>query len=151
MVEDQRSEVVDAVTDGEAGARALVHPRRQTAVAHLARVRPRGVQDRAAGPVDGPGVVAVERPEVVGVGSELRADVGQPFPAAADPEDLVAHLGRAVDDALDDGVEARDVAAAGQDPDALQRGHSRDMLARGPLIGRLRFGAARGDPAGVVC
>ena len=116
VVEDQRRQVVDAVAD----LVAAPAPRRPSTAAGprpriFARVRPRGVEDRAAGPVDRPGVDPVERSEVVGIELGAGPDVGQALPAAADAEDLVAGLGRPVDDALDDGVETRDVAAAGED------------------------------------
>ena len=68
VVEDPRREVVQVVADGVARPVGLAHPRRQAGGAHLARVRPRGVEDRPAGPLDRPGVGPVERPEV-GVGS----------------------------------------------------------------------------------
>ena len=90
----------------------------------LPRVGPRGVEHRAAGPVDGPRVDAVEGHDVARVGRARRALVGQALPAAADAEDLVAELGGAVGDALDDAVEAGDVAAAGQDADASWLGPS---------------------------
>ena len=49
--------------------------------------------------------------------------VGQALPAAADADDLVAELVGAVGDALDDAVEAGDVAAPGEDADAWFLGH----------------------------
>ena len=90
---------------------------------HLARVRARRVEHRAAGPVDRPGVDPVERPDVLRVELGPGSLVGQALPAAADAEDLVAELGRAVDDALDDRVEAGDVAAAGEDADPSRCSH----------------------------
>ena len=74
----------------------------------------------------------VERAEVAlaaAVGG-ARLDVGQALPAATDAEDVVAGLGRSIDDALDDGVEAGDVAAAGQDGDAFRSRHGAGILLR---------------------
>ena len=127
VVEDERRQVVACrrPTRSRRELAASIHggsPRSRI----FARVRPRGVEDRAAGAVDRPGVVPVERAEVVGVGAGAGPDVGQALPAAADADDVVADLGGAVDDALDDGVEAGDVAAAGQDPDPLHLGHRRE-------------------------
>ena len=71
-------------------------------------------------------------------GSRLAAAalVGQALPAAPDAEDLVAEVGGAVDDALDDRVEAGDVAAAGEDADPPRCCHVRAPL--GPPAGRRR-------------
>ena len=124
VVEDPRRQVVQVVADRVAGALGLAHPRRQAGAAHLAHVRPRGVKDGPAGPLDRPGVRPVERSEVGLVGLGTGPEMGEPLPAAADAEGGVAGLGRAVDDALDDGVEAGDVAAAGQDRDAFRFGHA---------------------------
>ena len=79
-----------------------------------------------AGAIDRPRVAPVERPQVVGVELAARLDVGQALPAAADADDLDAELGGAVGDALDDGVEARHVAAAREHPDPLRHGHGAD-------------------------
>ena len=45
-------------------------------------------------------------------------DVGQPLPATTDPERRVAGFRGTVDDALDDCVEARDIAPAREYRDA---------------------------------
>ena len=116
------------VADRVAGALRLVHPRRQPGGRHLARVRPRGVEDRPAGPLDRPRVDPVERAEVVAGRPGRRPEVGQPFPSPADAEGRVARLRGAVDDALDDGVEAGHVAAAGEDRDPFWFGHAGAML-----------------------
>ena len=100
-----------------------VEPGGQRRGLHLARVRARGVEHRAAGPVDRPGVDPVEDADVLGVELGAAALVGQALPAAADADDLVAELGRAVDDALDDRVEAGNVAAAGEDADPSRCSH----------------------------
>jgi hypothetical protein len=73
---------------------------------------------RSAGAVDRPGVPAVERPDVLLVKVGARPHVGQGLPAPAEADHLEAELGGAIDDALDDGVEAGDVAAPGEDADA---------------------------------
>ena len=123
MVEDERRQVVDALDVGlrDSGPGTCRRARRGRPAARIFRGFVREVC-RIVPPVRSMVrvFVAVERPQVVGVEAELRPDVGQALPAATDPEDVVARLGRPVDDALDDGVEAGDVAAAGQDPDALR-------------------------------
>ena len=52
-------------------------------------------------------LIAVEDAHVLGIRLRAAPLVGQPLPASPDADDLVAELGRAVDDALDDRVEAR--------------------------------------------
>ena len=71
------------------------------------------------------------------VGQGIEAEVGQALPAAADADDLVADLGRPVDDRLDDRVQARDVAAAGQDSDPSRSTHGAGIvpLGRGSGVG----------------
>jgi hypothetical protein len=59
----------------------------------------------------------VERPDVVRIGSRSTRRWVRPSQPRRMPSDLVADLGGAIDDALDDGVQARDVATAGQDRD----------------------------------
>ncbi len=112
----------------------------QRRLRHLPGVRARGMEHRAAGPVDGPGVHAIEGHDIARVGDRPGDLVRQPFPAPADAHDLVAEVGRAIGDALDDAVEAGDVPASGQDADASGAGHG------GPLrVGwyRGRRGACR--------
>ncbi len=114
---------------------------------HLGRVRPRRVEDGAAGAVDGARVLAAERQEVPRAARRLlEVQVGEALPAEPDPDHLDAVLGAPVGDALDDRVEARDVSAAGEDADALDR-HA------GMLTGSRRAGAktergAAGRPRG---
>src|SRR5205814_4983477 len=78
----------------------------------LVRVRPRRADDRAAARQD-PGDLA--RPE------RLQHSVDEPAPAVPDAEDVVAARERAARNRADDGVEARAVAAAGEDPDVHRR------------------------------
>jgi len=98
--------------------------RRQAIALHPGRVRARRVQHRPAGAVDGPRVREVERQDVfaieIGAGRKIR----ESQPAATDPQHLEAELGRAIHDALDDRVQARNVTAAGEDPDAACSWHS---------------------------
>ena len=77
------------------------------------------MQHRAAAAVDGAGVGAGQRhqPGRV-VGARRRHDVEQGGPPELEAEDLVAGLFHAADEALDRHVEARHVAAAGEDADA---------------------------------
>ena len=76
-----------------------------------------------AGAVDGARGDAVERHDVLVVERGARPLVGQALPAATDAADLEAQLGRAIRDALDDAVEAGDVAAPGEDADPAWPGH----------------------------
>ena len=62
---------------------------------------------------------AIELAQVAATVLERRVHVGQALPPAADPDRLPAELGGPVHDALDDRVEARDIAAAGEDRDAF--------------------------------
>src|SRR5262249_20811307 len=88
-------------------------------LAHLRRVGATRMQHRAAAPVDGAGVGAVERDDVVRPALRvLEIDVGETLPAAPEPDHLEVVLAAAVGDALDHCVEAGHVAAAGQNPDA---------------------------------
>ena len=87
--------------------------------ADLGRSDPAGVEDGAAVAVDGPGVLAVQLEHVPGLaGRVVEVHVGEPLEALADAHHLEAVLPAPVDDALDDRVQARDVAAAGEDSDA---------------------------------
>ena len=93
---------------------------RQLIDTNARRVGAGGVQEGAAGPVDSPGVLAVQRQHELRIETVLEVGVGKTHPAAADANDLVvAGSGSAVDHRLDDGVETGNVAAAGEDPDAL--------------------------------
>ncbi len=123
VLEHERGQVVEVLAAGVPGGSGGRQPGRQGLAPHLARVRPRGVEPGPAGPVDRPGVGPIEVAEVVGVELRPRSSVGQALPAAADPDDVVAELGRPVDDALDDRIEPGDVAASGQDADPSGPGH----------------------------
>ncbi len=118
VLEHDGREVVDARARLERREPIVRHDRRELAGPHLRGVRAARVEGRAAGPVDGPGVHAVERADVVGVRVGARPHVGQGLPAAAEPDHLEAELGGAIDDALDDRVEAGNVAAPGEDADS---------------------------------
>jgi hypothetical protein len=87
--------------------------------AHPARVGPGGVEEGAAGAVDRPHHLGGEIDEVVGEGAGIvGVGVEQAAPAAADADNLVT-LGRhPIDDRLDAGIQAGNVAAAGQDSDS---------------------------------
>ena len=97
---------------------------RELAGLHLAGVSARGMQPRTAGSVDRAGVVPIERNHVALIKPGAGLHVGEAFPAAPDAVDLVADLGRAIDDALDDGIQSGNVAAAGEDADAKGSSHS---------------------------
>ena len=86
---------------------------------HLGRVRAARVEERAAGPVDGARVVARERQHVPRAARGIvEIEVREPLPPAADADRPRRRGRRPVDDALDDGVQAGDVAPAREDPDA---------------------------------
>ena len=57
-------------------------------------------------------------------------NTGQAFPAATDADDFEAQFGGFVHDGLDDGVEAGNVAAPGENADAADSGHVRDLSRR---------------------
>src|SRR5450759_4579425 len=76
------------------------------------------MQPGAAGAIDRARVDSIERHDVVSIQAGARLHVCQAFPAAPDAHDLVAKLSCAIDDAFDDGIEAGDVAASGEDADA---------------------------------
>ena len=119
-------QVVPIVTGRVAGNIGLRQTRWEPVTGHAARVGTRGVEDGAAGAVDGTRAAAVQRSDVLGRGTAigLQGGVGQTLPAAADAQHLVADLGRPVHHALDDRVEPRHVTPAGQDTDALRGWHA---------------------------
>ena len=117
VVEHDGREVVGPVGAREPRALRFADERGEPVHLHLAGIRARGVEDGATGAVDRPSVRAVERPDVLRIGLRAGPHVGEALPATADTEHLVAQLARAVDDALDDRVEPRDVAPTGQDAD----------------------------------
>jgi hypothetical protein len=106
-------------------------PRRQGALLHPRWIGPGGVEDRSARSIDRPRRLTVEGPEVLGVEPIAGLQVRQALPAAPDADDLHAQLGRAVGDALDDRVESRHVAAAGQHADSSRTRHTNQMVATG--------------------
>jgi hypothetical protein len=128
ILEHQRGQVVPVVAGGQARGAPVVQPGRERGLAHGRWVGARGVQHRPTGPIDGPRADPIQGAEEAAAVVARRVDVGQPLPAAADAESLPADLAGAVDDALDDRIQARDVAAAGEDSDALD--HVRSHAAR---------------------
>ena len=117
--EHERAEIVATVVAAE--ALGPLEPGGQPPLLDARRVEPRGVQDGSAGAIDGVRALAGEHAGVLLVAVDLAA-VGKAHPAAADADHLEPHLGAAVDDRLDHRVEARHVAAAGEDPDASIHG-----------------------------
>src|SRR6266446_5118704 len=101
IFEDNGSEVVVFAVEGKLfdaiGGNALG----EFGFGHFARVGARGVEDSAAGAIDGASVFAVERANV-GVGGVGRIHVGEAFPSLADADHGTAKFGGAVDDGLDD-------------------------------------------------
>jgi hypothetical protein len=82
----------------------------------LAGIGARGMKDRAAGPVDAVNRVAVQHDGMVPKGLlVLGIDMQRPGPAAAEAERVPAEFLGPGDDGFDAGVEAGNVAPAGQD------------------------------------
>ena len=89
---------------------------------HFGRVGAARVQHGATAPVDGAGVLTVQRDDVVGpAGRVLEVQVRERLPAATEAEDLDVVLAAAVGNALDHRVETGDVAATSENADALLR------------------------------
>src|SRR5919198_4628622 len=99
----------------------------QRAAGHLRRIRAGAVKHRPAGSVDCAGRAPIERANPVSPVVGSKRQVGEPLPAASDSEHLPTELRAAIDDALDDRVQAWDVTTAGQDPDAR---HGLPMMPR---------------------
>ena len=119
VLEDEGREVELVLADAHLLTTFVVQPVRQPRRTHRRRVGPRGVEDGAAGPIDGPRAGPVEVPQEPATIVEIGVHVGQPLPAAPDAQRFPANLARAVHDALDDRVQARNIAPAGEDSDAF--------------------------------
>src|SRR5712692_1903854 len=73
-------------------------------------------------PVDGARVLTVERNNVAApAGRVLEVQVRERLPSATQPDDLDIVVAAAVGNGFYDRVEARDIAAAGENADALLR------------------------------
>ena len=90
----------------------------ELAIGHFAGIGARGMENGAAGTVDCAGVVAIEWADV-GVGRIRGVHVGETFPSFANTDDGAAQMSGAIDDRLDDGIKAGNVAAAGKDGDFI--------------------------------
>ena len=78
------------------------------------------MQDGAAGPVDGAGVGAIQRHDVVLLGRRIvRIEVREAFPAAADAYNLAAVFRAPVNHFFDDGIQPGNVAAAGENANTV--------------------------------
>ncbi len=89
--------------------------RGNAAFADLAGIGARGVEESAAGAAGAVDDIFGEQLEVIGVVGILVADdVDEAAPAAAQADDLVAFADRADGDGADGGIEAGDVASAGE-------------------------------------
>ena len=107
---DGLTRVGDGVGRGEEGGQA----RR----AHLLRIGARGVEIRAAVAVDCPHALAGQRHDTLALGLLVIGVVlEQPAPPSTYADDRPAVRLGAVDDGLDARVQARHVAAAGEDAD----------------------------------
>ncbi len=124
VLEHDRCQVVAILVDLQPGPALRREMGRQAGRPHPRRIGPRRMEDRPAGPVDRPGRDPVERPDVLRIGLGSWPLMGQALPATPDPEDLGAHLGRPIDDALDDRVQPWDVATTGEDGDPARCGHA---------------------------
>ena len=107
---------------------------RQFGLGHFARIGARGVENSAAGAIDGARVVSGERADVDGI--FVRGHVGETLPPFADADHLAAHFRRAVHDRLDDGIQTGNVAAACQDANVIFRSHELLLLETEDLSGR---------------
>src|SRR5882724_1745472 len=89
---------------------------------YFGRIDAARVQHGAAAPVDGASVFTVQRHEVVRpAGRVLEVQVREGLPPTAETDDLDVVLTAAISHALDDRVEAGDVAAARENADAFSR------------------------------
>ena len=92
---------------------------------HLGGVGAAGVQEGAAGAIDGPGDEAVEGQDVAALALRVvEVEMGQALPAAANADDFAVEFGGAVGDFLDHRVKTRDVAAASEDSNSFGHGYS---------------------------
>src|SRR5262249_28556620 len=132
---------LDAALLADPGGKLLAGEMRGQ-LAHLGRVGAARMQHGAAAPVDGARVLLVERHDVARhAGLVLDIEVGERLPAAPQAQNLDLVAAAAIGDALDDGIETRDIAAAGEDTDALLR-HAM------PLSDRLGFNSCVTHPVG---
>jgi hypothetical protein len=87
---------------------------------HLGRIGATRVQHGAAAPVYRARVVTVQRDDVVGrTGRVLEVHVREGLPTTAEADDLDVVLTAAICNALDNCIEAGNVAAARENADAL--------------------------------
>src|ERR1700692_3819482 len=86
---------------------------------HFGRIGAARVQHRGPATVDGAGVFTIQGDNVVGpAGRVLEVQVREGLPTTAEADDLDVVLTAAISHALDDRVEAGDVAAARENADA---------------------------------
>ena len=126
VLEDDGREVEAILADLHGVHARRFEPRRERPPGHLRGVRPGRVEDRPARPVDRPRVRPIEVAEVFRIERRAGHDVGQALPAATDADDLGPELRGPVGGALDDRIEAGDVAAAGEDADTSWSLHRAD-------------------------
>ena len=80
------------------------------------------MQERAARAIDGARVFTVEGKNVVrAAGRVVQINVRQAFPPAPDADDLAARVAGSINHCLDDGIQAGNVAATGENPNAFCR------------------------------
>src|SRR5882762_2221749 len=118
ILEDDGSEVVMLAVERKFFDAVGGDELRELGFDHLARVGTRGVEYGAARAIDGAGIFAIEWANVR-VGGIGGIHMGKTLPAFADADDGAAELAGAIDDGLDDGIQAGNVAAAGEDSDFI--------------------------------
>ena len=86
---------------------------------HLGRIRAARMQKCAARALDRARIVAGQRQYVARLARRVvEVDVGQALPPAAQADHFIIQLTRAIRNAFNDGVQARDIAPASQDPNS---------------------------------
>ena len=78
------------------------------------------MQEGAAGAVDGAGILARQRQDVAFFARlVVEFDVRESFPAAPDADDFAIVFGASIGHFFDDGIEAGDITAAGENANAF--------------------------------
>src|SRR5712692_5691057 len=116
IFEDHGSEVVIFAVEGKFFDALRGDTLGKLGFGHFARVGTRGVQDGAAGAVDGAGIFTIERADV-GIGFVGGVHVRKTLPALANSDDGSPQFASTINHRFDHGVQARDVASSGEDRD----------------------------------
>ena len=113
VFQHDRRQVVNVFLHAQRLGFFLAQVRRQRGAAHLRGIGARGMQHRPAGAIDAPRVVAVEGPDIFRIELRSHLQMRQPFPPAANADDLQIHVRGLVDHALDHRVQPGNIAPAG--------------------------------------